>query len=134
MSQYVIFFISGLWLQIKMWLFALLSLFHIMHQRYDTKFRDIHQTLQGLSDCCNGETEKTCAYTKLLTSNCFPVWVLFRLGYSQNYMSPILVPSSAKHITTQILVIAKLNGTKDFIFRGFVCDIICPGKALSIQS
>ena len=38
-------------------------------------------------------------------------------------MSPIFVPFSAKRILTQILVIAIL---KDFIFRGFVCDIIRP--------
>ena len=30
-------------------------------------------------------------------------------GDSRNYMSPILVPSSAKRIATQIVVIAKLN-------------------------
>ena len=37
-------------------------------------------------------------------------------------MPPILVPSSAKRIATQILVIAKLNERKDFILRGFVCE------------
>ena len=47
---------------------------------------------------------------------------------------PILVPSSAKRITTQILVIAKLNGRKDFILRNFVGDIICPNKELPVQS
>ena len=52
---------------------------------------------------------------------------------SRNYMPPILVPSSAKHIATQILVIAKLNGRKDFILRVFVCDIICPSKELPVQ-
>ena len=31
------------------------------------------------------------------------------LGDDRNYMPPILVPSSAKRIATQILVIAKLN-------------------------
>ena len=31
------------------------------------------------------------------------------LGDSRNYMPPILVPSSAKRIASQILVIAKLN-------------------------
>ena len=41
-----------------------------------------------------------------------------KLRDSRNYMPPILVPSSAKHIATQILVIAKLNG-KDFIFESF---------------
>ena len=53
---------------------------------------------------------------------------------SQNYMPPILVPSSAKRIASQILVIAKLNGRKDFILRVFVCDIIRPRKELSVQS
>ena len=49
-------------------------------------------------------------------------------------MAPILVPSSAECIATQILVIAKLNGIKDFILRGFVCDIIRPYKELHVQS
>ena len=40
---------------------------------------------------------------------------LFQLRDSWNYMPPILVPSSAKRITTQILVIAKLNG-KNILF------------------
>ena len=56
------------------------------------------------------------------------------LGDSRNYMSPILVPSSAKHIATQILVIAKLNGRKDFALRVFVCDIILSIKELTVQS
>ena len=41
-------------------------------------------------------------------------------------MPPILVPSSAKRIATQILVITKLNErlvNYDFILRGFVCVI-----------
>ena len=54
--------------------------------------------------------------------------------HSRNYMPPILVPSSAKRIATQILVIAKLNGRKDFILRGFICDIIRPSKELPVQS
>ena len=49
-------------------------------------------------------------------------------------MLAILVPSSAKRITTLILVIAKLNGRKDFILRGFVCDIIRPSNELPVQS
>ena len=49
-------------------------------------------------------------------------------------MSPILVQSSAKCITTQILVIAKLNGRKDFVLRGFICDIISPYKESPVQS
>ena len=48
-------------------------------------------------------------------------------------MLHILVPSSAKRVATQILVIAKLNG-KENILRGFVCDIICPSKELPVQS
>ena len=52
---------------------------------------------------------------------------------SRNYMSPILEPLSAKCTATQILVIAKLNGKKDFILRVFVCDIIRPSKKLPAQ-
>ena len=58
----------------------------------------------------------------------------FLLGDNRNYLPPILVPSSAKCIATQILVIAKLNERKDFILRGFICDIICPSKELPVQS
>ena len=49
-------------------------------------------------------------------------------------MPPILVPSSAKRIATQTLVVAKLNEREDFILRGFVCDIILPCKKLPVQS
>ena len=56
------------------------------------------------------------------------------LGDSRNYMPPILVTSSAKRIATQILVIAKLNGRKDFILRVFICDIIHRSKELPVQS
>ena len=38
-------------------------------------------------------------------------------------MPPIHASSSTKRIATQILVIAKLNEKKYFIFRGFPCDI-----------
>ena len=55
---------------------------------------------------------------------------MLELGDSRNYMPPILLPSSAK----QILVIAKLNGRKDFILKVFVCDIIRPSKELPVQS
>ena len=41
-------------------------------------------------------------------------------------MPPILVSSSAKRITTQILVIAKSNERKTFVVRGSVYDIIFP--------
>ena len=56
------------------------------------------------------------------------------LGDSRNYMPSILVGSSAKRIATQILVIAKLNGRKDFTWRVFVCDIIRTSKELPVQS
>ena len=49
-------------------------------------------------------------------------------------MRLILVSSSAKRIPPQILVIAKLNGRKEFILAGFVCDIIRPSKELPVQS
>ena len=49
-------------------------------------------------------------------------------------MPPILVPSSAKRITTQILVITKLNEKKNFFLRDFVCDIIRPSKELPVQN
>ena len=49
-------------------------------------------------------------------------------------MPLILVPSSAKRIATQILVIAKLNERKDLVLRGCVCDIIHPSKELPVQS
>ena len=56
--------------------------------------------------------------------------VKLTLGDSRNYMLPILVPISAKCTATQILIIVKLNGRKDFILRGFICDIICSSKEL----
>ena len=56
------------------------------------------------------------------------------LGDSRNYMPPILVPSSTKRIGTQILVTTKLNGRKDFILKGFFCDIIRPNKESSVES
>ena len=49
-------------------------------------------------------------------------------------MPPVLFSSFAKRIATQILVIAKLNGRKDFLSRGFVCDINRPYKELPVQS
>ena len=48
-------------------------------------------------------------------------------------MPSILVSSYAKRIATQMLVTAKLNGKKDFIFRDFVCDIKRPSKELPVQ-
>ena len=49
-------------------------------------------------------------------------------------MALILVPSSAKRMATQILVIAKLNIGKDLVLRGCVFDIILPSKQLRVQS
>ena len=49
-------------------------------------------------------------------------------------MPPVLVPSCAERITTNILVTEKLYGRKDLILRVFVCDIIRPYKELPVQS
>ena len=49
-------------------------------------------------------------------------------------MPSILVPSSAKRIATQILLIAKLNEREYFFLAGLVCDIIRLYKELSVQS
>ena len=49
-------------------------------------------------------------------------------------MLPILVPSTAKRIAKQILVIVKLNGRKDFILKSFIYDINRPSKELHVQS
>ena len=48
-------------------------------------------------------------------------------------MPAILVPSSAKLIAAEILVITKSNG-KYFILRDFACDIMRPSKELPVQS
>ena len=58
----------------------------------------------------------------------------YSLGDSRNYMTLILILSSTKRIVWQILVIAKLNGRKDFILKVFVCEIIRPSKELPVQS
>ena len=56
-----------------------------------------------------------------LMFNCWKRFVLIVtykiLGDSQNYMPPILAPSSAKRIGPQIAIIAKLQWRKDFIFE-----------------
>ena len=49
-------------------------------------------------------------------------------------MPPILASFSAKRIATQILVIVKINGRKDFTLRGFACDVILPSKELSVST
>ena len=41
---------------------------------------------------------------------------------------------SAKRITTQILVTAKLNGRKDLVLRGCFYDMTVPSKQLPVQS
>ena len=69
-----------------------------------------------------------------LLSNFTPLSILLLLGDSRNHMPPILVPSFAKRIATQIAVTAKLNGRKDFILGGFVCHIIRPSKDLPVQT
>ena len=46
----------------------------------------------------------------------------------------LTVPSSAKRIATQMLVIEELTGRRDFNLRGFVCDINRPSKELPVQS
>ena len=56
------------------------------------------------------------------------------IGDSWNYMPSILAPSSTKRFAKQMLVTKKLNGRKDFILRGFACDIIRPSKKLPVQS
>ena len=88
--------------------------------------------LRSLSDSNKRYSNKT-SYFKILKviSKCLQVlksYNMLQLGDSSNYMPPILVPSSAKPVSTQISVIVKLNGRKDFILRGFACDIIHPWK------
>ena len=68
------------------------------------------------------------------THNIQNLHINYTLGDSWNYMPPILVPSSAKRISTRILVIAKSSGRKDSILRGFFYDIIRPSKELPVQS
>ena len=52
---------------------------------------------------------------------------------SWNYVPPILFPSFAKRIATQMLVTEKLSGRNDFVLRGFVYDSIRPSKKLPVQ-
>ena len=53
---------------------------------------------------------------------------------SWNYMPSILVPSSAKRISTRILVIGNLSGRKDFILRDLFYDTVRSSKELPVQS
>ena len=69
-----------------------------------------------------------------MLKQCTDFNVINRLGDSWNYVPPIFVPSSAKYILTQILVIAKLDGRKDFILTGFVFNNIHLYKKLPAQS
>ena len=43
-------------------------------------------------------------------------------------MPPILVPYSVKHISTRILVTAKLSGRKDLIVRALFMILFVPAK------
>ena len=54
--------------------------------------------------------------------------ISFILGDSWNYMRPIFVPSFAKRIATQILVIAKLDWRNYFILRGFFVISFVPTR------
>ena len=94
--------------------------------------------LRSLSDSNKRYSNKT-SYFKILKvlSKCLQLhrqnkviksYNMLQLGDSWNYMPPILVPSSAKLVPTQISAIVKLNGRKDFILRSFACDIIHPWK------
>ena len=65
---------------------------------------------------------------------CYVHGTIILLEDSRNYVPLNLVPFSAKRIVTKVLVIAKLNGIKDFILRVFVCDINRPSKDLAVQS
>ena len=47
-------------------------------------------------------------------------------------MAPILNPSFAKRIITEMLVIAKLNGRKDLALRSCVYEVILPSKQLPV--
>ena len=74
-------------------------------------------------------------YIKLLRTAAFNFCILIIiLGDIQNCMPPILVPSSAKRIATQILATVRLSGRKVFILRVFVYDIIRPTKELLVQT
>ena len=64
-----------------------------------------------------------------MSEKCFGEEYFFKLGDSWNYMPPILVPCSAKRISTQILVIAKLSGRKDFILRTFFMILYVPARS-----
>ena len=49
-------------------------------------------------------------------------------------MLPIFIPSFAKRILKQIiLVIPKLNGRKDLVLRDCIHDMTLPSKQLSFQ-
>ena len=62
------------------------------------------------------------------------VIMLNKLGDSWNYIPAILVSSSAKHIATQVSVIAKWKKKYFFFERLFVCDVIRPYKEPPVQS
>ena len=45
-------------------------------------------------------------------------------------MPPILVPSSAKRIATQMLITGKLNERKDFVLRGLFVIPLVPSRGV----
>ena len=49
-------------------------------------------------------------------------------------MPHILVSSSGTRIATKILVVTKLNGRKDLVLIGFVCDTKRPRNEILVQS
>ena len=67
----------------------------------------------------------------------YVIFLVLLLGDSRNYMPPILVPSPAERTVTNFNH-CKFKWEpfelKDFILRGFVCDIIRPTKELPVQS
>ena len=103
---------------------------YLWHSFYCEKSKPLSIFIKRLHHRCSlGFHMRLCFLKTLQTFYYFTL-----LGDSRNYMPPILIPSSAKRIPTHILVIAILNGRKNFISRVFVCDIIRPSKKLPVQS
>ena len=110
---------------------------------YPAKFRKIYRKTLVLESLFNKvvqhlfkkhlRTTASVLESFLSVDETFSASLITLLGNTRNYMPPILVPSSAKRIATQILVIAKLNGRKEFTLRIFVCDIIHRSKELPVQ-
>ena len=121
---YPVYFISYIIIAYVIYFFYCESVRFLMKKDFISLKRDqINYLFSG-----QGQVNFFC----ILNDNYFPK--NFILGDSRSYMPPILAPSSAKSIATQILVIANLNERKDFILRVFVCDIIRPSKESPVQS